>query len=174
MTRLDENRAKTQLALKAGSHWRHVSNVAIWGNHSSTLYPDFFNARIEGKPATDVIADQSWLENDFIKAVQQRGAAVIQARGVSSAKSAAHGAIESVQSIVNATPGDDWHSVALCSDGSYGIEKGLICSFPTRSDGEGISIVQDVPLNDFAEAKVEATVNELKEERAMVAELLPS
>jgi malate dehydrogenase len=174
MTRLDENRAKTQLALKAGSHWRHVSNVAIWGNHSSTLYPDFFNARIEGKPATDVVADQPWLENDFIKAVQQRGAAVIQARGVSSAKSAAHGAIESVQSIVNATPGDDWHSVALCSDGSYGIEKGLICSFPTRSEGAGISIVQDVPLNDFAKAKVEATVNELKEERAMVAELLPS
>ncbi len=174
MTRLDENRAKTQLALRAGSHWRHVTNVAIWGNHSSTLYPDFFNARIEGKPATDVIADRQWLENDFIKAVQQRGAAVIQARGVSSAKSAAHGAVESVQSIVNATPGDDWHSVALCSDGSYGIEKGLICSFPTRSDGAKIGIVQDVPLNEFAKAKVEATVNELKEERAMVAELLPS
>jgi malate dehydrogenase len=174
MTRLDENRARTQLALKAGSHWRHVSNMAIWGNHSSTLYPDFFNARIEGKPATEMIADRQWLETDFIKAVQQRGAAVIKARGVSSAKSAAHGAIESVHSIVNATPGDDWHSVALCSDGSYGIEKGLICSFPTRSDGTKIDIVQDVPLNEFARAKVEATVNELKEERAMVAELLRS
>jgi malate dehydrogenase len=173
MTRLDENRARTQLALKAGSHWRQVSNVAIWGNHSSTLYPDFFNARIEGKPATDVIEDRQWLETDFIKAVQQRGAAVIQARGVSSAQSAAHGAIESVQSFVNATPGDDWHSVALCSDGSYGIEKGLICSFPTRSDGAKVEIVQDVPLNDFAKARVEATVNELKEERAMVTELLP-
>ena len=174
MTRLDENRAKTQLALKSGSHWRHVSNVAIWGNHSSTLYPDFFNARIEGKPATDVITDRQWLETDFIKAVQQRGAAVIQARGVSSAKSAAHGAIETVTSIIDATPAADWHSVALCSDGSYGIQKGLICSFPTRSDGAKVEIVQDVPLNDFAKAKIEASVNELKEERSMVDELLAS
>jgi malate dehydrogenase len=174
MTRLDENRAKTQLALKSGSHWRHVSNVAIWGNHSSTLYPDFFNARIEGKPATDVITDHQWLETDFIKAVQQRGAAVIQARGVSSAKSAAHGAIETVRSIIDATPADDWHSVALCSDGSYGIQTGLICSFPTRSDGAKVEIVQDVPLNDFAKAKIEASVNELKEERSMVDELLAS
>ena len=174
MTRLDENRAKTQLALKAGSHWRHVSNVAIWGNHSSTLYPDFYNARIEGKPATEVIDDREWLETTFIKSVQQRGAAIIQARGLSSAKSAAHGAVESVNSLVNATPGEDWHSVALCSDGSYGIEKGLICSFPTRSDGSKISIVQDVALNEFAKAKVEASVNELKEERGMVADLLPS
>jgi malate dehydrogenase len=172
MTRLDENRAKTQLALKSGSHWRDVSNVAIWGNHSSTLYPDFFNARIEGKPATEVITDQEWLENDFIKAVQQRGAAIIQARGVSSAKSAAHGAIETVGSILRATPEGDWHSVALCSDGSYGIEKGLICSFPTRSDGSKVEVVQGVPLNDFGKAKVEASVNELKEERSMVEELL--
>ncbi len=172
MTRLDENRAKTQLALKSGSHWSHVSNVAIWGNHSSTLYPDFFNARIEGKPATEVITDQEWLENDFIKAVQQRGAAIIQARGVSSAKSAAHGAIDTVGSILRATPEGDWHSVALCSDGSYGIEKGLICSFPTRSDGSKVEVVQGVPLNDFGKAKVEASVNELKEERSMVEELL--
>jgi malate dehydrogenase len=172
MTRLDENRAKTQLALKSGSHWRHVTNMAIWGNHSSTLYPDFFNARIEGKPAPEVLTDRQWLETDFIKAVQQRGAAVIQARGVSSAKSAAHGAIDSVRSIISTTPEGDWHSVALCSDGSYGIEKGLICSFPTRSDGAKIQIVQDVPLNDFARAKIEASVNELKEERSMVEELL--
>ena len=172
MTRLDENRAKTQLALKSNSHWRHVSNMAIWGNHSSTLYPDFFNARIDGKAASEVISDSQWLENDFIKAVQQRGAAIIQARGLSSAKSAAHGAIDTVRSIINATPEDDWHSVALCSDGSYGIEKGLICSFPTRSDGTKIEIVQGVPLNDFARAKVDASVKELKEERAMVEELL--
>ena len=172
MTRLDENRAKTQLALKSNSHWRHVSKMAIWGNHSSTLYPDFSNARIDGKPAPETISDSQWLENDFIKAVQQRGAAVIQARGVSSAKSAAHAAIETVRSIINATPEDDWHSVALCSDGSYGIEKGLICSFPTRSDGKKIEIVQGISLNDFAKAKIEASVNELKEERAMVAELL--
>jgi malate dehydrogenase len=172
MTRLDENRAKTQLALKSNSHWRHVSKMAIWGNHSSTLYPDFSNARIDGKPAPETISDSQWLENDFIKAVQQRGAAVIQARGVSSAKSAAHAAIETVRSIINATPEDDWHSVALSSDGSYGIEKGLICSFPTRSDGKKIEIVQGISLNDFAKAKIEASVNELKEERAMVAELL--
>ena len=172
MTRLDENRAKTQLALKSNSHWRHVSNMAIWGNHSSTLYPDFFNARIDGKPAPEVISDSPWLENDFIKAVQQRGAAIIQARGLSSAKSAAHGAIETVRSIINATPEGDWHSIALCSDGSYGIEKGLMCSFPTRSDGTKIEIVQGIPLNDFAKAKIEASVNELKEERAMVEELL--
>jgi malate dehydrogenase len=172
MTRLDENRAKTQLALKSQSHWRHVSNMAIWGNHSSTLYPDFFNARIDGKSAPEVISDSQWLEDDFIKAVQQRGAAIIQARGLSSAKSAAHAAVETVRSIINATPEDDWHSVALCSDGSYGIEKGLICSFPTRSDGMKIEIVQGVPLNDFAKAKIEASVNELKEERGMVEDLL--
>jgi malate dehydrogenase len=172
MTRLDENRAKTQLALKSNSHWRHISNMAIWGNHSSTLYPDFFNARIDGKPAPEVISDSQWLEGDFIKAVQQRGAAIIQARGLSSAKSAAHGAIDTVRSIINATPEDDWHSLALCSDGSYGIEKGLICSFPTRSNGTKIEIVQGVPLNDFAKGKIEASVNELKEERAMVEELL--
>jgi malate dehydrogenase len=172
MTRLDENRAKTQLALKSNSHWRHVSNMAIWGNHSSTLFPDFFNARIDGKPAPEVISDSQWLENDFIKAVQQRGAAIIQARGVSSAKSAAHAAIETVGSIINTTPEDDWHSIALCSDGSYGIEKGLMCSFPTRSDGKKIEIVQGVSLNDFAKSKIEASVNELKEERAMVEELL--
>jgi malate dehydrogenase len=172
MTRLDENRAKTQLALKSGTHWRHVSNMTIWGNHSSTLYPDFFHARIEGKPATEVITDRQWLETDFIKAVQQRGAAVIQARGVSSAKSAAHGAIDTVRSIIHATPEGDWHSLAQCSDGSYGIEKGLICSFPTRSDGTKLEIVQDIPLNDFAKAKIEASVNELKEERSMVEELL--
>jgi malate dehydrogenase len=172
MTRLDENRAKTQLALKSNSHWRHVSNMAIWGNHSSTLYPDFSNARIDGKPAPEMISDSQWLESDFIKAVQQRGAAIIQARGVSSAKSAAHAAIETVGSIINTTPEDDWHSIALCSDGSYGIEKGLMCSFPTRSDGKKIEIVQGVPLNDFAKSKIEASVNELKEERAMVEELL--
>lgn len=172
MTRLDENRAKTQLALKSGTHWRHVSNMAIWGNHSSTLYPDFFNARIAEKPAPEVITDKQWLETDFIKSVQQRGAAVIQARGVSSAKSAAHGAVDTVSSIINATPEGDWHSMALCSDGSYGIEKGLICSFPIRSDGTKIEIVQDVPVNDFARAKIDASVKELKEERSMVQDLL--
>jgi malate dehydrogenase len=172
MTRLDENRAKTQLALKSGKHWSDVDRVAIWGNHSSTLYPDFANARIGGKAVGEVISDSAWLEGDFIKTVQQRGAAIIQARGQSSAKSAAHAAIETVQSIVTPTPGDDWHSVALCSDGSYGIEKGLICSFPTRSNGKSIEIVQGVELSEFSKKKIEETVTELQQEKAMVADLL--
>jgi len=172
MTRLDENRAKAQLAHKAGVHWESVDRMAIWGNHSSTLYPDFANARIGGRPAGEVIADTEWLEGGFISTVQQRGAAIIQARGVSSAMSAAHAAIETVQSIIEPTPGDDWHSVALCSDGSYGIEAGLICSFPTRSNGSTVEIVQGVPLSDFSRAKIDATVEELKQERAMVADLL--
>ncbi|MEO8206953.1 MAG: malate dehydrogenase, partial [Chthoniobacterales bacterium] len=151
-----------------------VTNVAIWGNHSSTLYPDFTNAKIEGVPATEVIQDEEWLQGDFIKTVQQRGAAVIQARGLSSAKSAAHAIIETVRSIVEPTPQGDWHSVALPSDGSYGIEKGIICSYPIRSDGTKVEIVQNVPINEFSRGKIDASVNELKEERAMVKDLLPS
>ncbi|MEO6848256.1 MAG: malate dehydrogenase [Chthoniobacterales bacterium] len=174
MTRLDENRAKTQLALKAGKHWRDVSNVTIWGNHSSTLYPDFYNAKIDGKPATEVITDEAWLQGDFIKTVQQRGAAVIQARGLSSAKSAAHAIVNTVYSIVHPTPAGDWHSVALCSDGSYGVEKGLISSFPVRSDGKKIEIVQDLPISEFSQQKIDATVNELKEESVLVKDLIPS
>lgn len=172
MTRLDENRAKAQLAIKSGAHWSEVSRVAIWGNHSSTLYPDFANARIGGKPVGEVIADTAWLEGDFIKTVQQRGAAIIQARGLSSAKSAAHAAIETVQSIVQPTPKDDWHSVALCSDGSYGVEKGLISSFPFRSDGQSAGIVQGVELSEFSKKKIHETVSELQQEKAMVAELI--
>lgn len=172
MTRLDENRAKTQLALKADVHWSDVDRVAIWGNHSATLYPDFYNARIGGKPVTEVISDHAWLEGEFIKTVQQRGAAIIAARGLSSAKSAAHAAIETVQSIIEPTAEGDWHSVAVCSDGSYGIEKGLICSFPVRSNGAGLEIVQDVPVNEFSQRKIDETVAELKQEREMVADLL--
>ncbi len=172
MTRLDENRAKTQLALKAGSHWSEVDRMAIWGNHSATLFPDFANARIGGKPVTDVISDQEYLEGDFIKTVQQRGAAIIAARGLSSAASAAHAAIETVQSIITPTPEGDWHSVAVRSDGSYGIQPGLICSFPVRSDGHKLTIVKDVPLSDFSRAKIDASVEELTQEREMVGELL--
>ncbi|HEY8899570.1 MAG TPA: malate dehydrogenase [Chthoniobacterales bacterium] len=172
MTRLDENRAKTQLALKSGAHWRDIDRLAIWGNHSSTLYPDFANARIGGRPVGEVISDTAWLEGDFIKTVQQRGAAIIAARGQSSAKSAAHAAIETVQAIVNPTPGDDWHSVAMCSDGSYGVEKGLISSFPTRSRDGKVEIVPDLPLTDFSRAKIDASVDELKQEREMVVDLL--
>ncbi len=172
MTRLDENRAKTQLAMKAGTHWSEVDRVTIWGNHSSTLYPDFYNARIGGKPATDVISDSSWLEGEFIKTVQQRGAAIIAARGLSSAKSAAHAAIETVQSIITPTPGDDWHSVAIPSDGSYGIAPGIICSYPVRSDGSKLEIVHGVPVNAFSQTKIDETVLELCQEREMVSELL--
>jgi malate dehydrogenase len=174
MTRLDENRAKAQLALKSGYHWRDVTRLGIWGNHSSTLYPDFFNARIGGRPVTDAIADRAWLETDFIKSVQQRGAAIIQARGLSSAKSAAHGVVDTVRSIIEPTPAGQWHSVALYSDGSYGIEKGLICSFPVRSDGSEVEIVQDLTLSEFSRARIETSVDELKEERTLVSDLIPT
>lgn len=173
MMRLDENRAKAQLAVKAGVPWRDVTNMAIWGNHSNTQFPDFFNARIGGRPAPEVIHDTAWLEGDFIKTVQERGAAIIKARGSSSAFSAAHAAIETVQSLNADTKDGDWHSVALCSDGSYGIEKGLICGFPVATKDRRASIVQGVPANDFARTRIDRSVNELKEERAMVADLLP-
>src|SRR3954469_7681795 len=133
MTRLDENRAKSQLARKAGVDILDVKKVAIWGNHSSTQYPDFYNAQINGKPATQVITDEAWLKGDFIASVQQRGAAIIKARGASSAASAANAGVDSVRSIVEPTPAGDWHSVCLCSDGSYDVEPGLISSFPIRS-----------------------------------------
>ncbi len=173
MTRLDENRAKTQLALKAGTHWSEVTNLAIWGNHSSTMFPDFYNAKIGGKAVTEVITDTAWLEGDFIKTVQQRGAAIIKARGLSSAKSAAHAAIETVRCIATPTPAGDWNSVALFSDGSYGVEKGIITSFPTRSNGSAVEIVQGVKIEPFAQTKIDATIAELVEEKSMVSDLLP-
>ena len=173
MTRLDENRAKAQLARKAGVDVTSVTNLAIWGNHSATQYPDFYNARINGKPATDLIRDEAWLQGEFISTVQQRGAAVIKARGSSSAASAANAVVDSVRSIMEPTPAGDWHSVALHSDGSYGLEKGLICSYAIRSNGQKLEIVQGVTINPFSRGKIEATVNELKEERSMVADLLP-
>ena len=130
MTRLDENRARAQLAQKAGVSIRSVTNMTIWGNHSSTQYPDFYNARIDGRPANEVIGDEKWLKEDFIASVQQRGAAIIKARGLSSAGSAANAVVDTVVSLTTDTPANDWHSVAVCSDGSYGVEKGLISSFP--------------------------------------------
>src|SRR5271165_4043160 len=172
MTRLDENRAKSQLASKAGTHVSSVSNLAIWGNHSSTQYPDFYNAKIDGKPATEVIKDEPWLKESFIPIVQQRGAAIIKARGASSAASAANAAVDTVWSLVQPTPAGDWHNVAVCSDGSYGVEKGLISSFPIRAVGHEWEIVQNVSLNDFSRQKIDASVNELKEEKVLVAELL--
>jgi malate dehydrogenase len=173
MTRLDENRAKSQLARKAGVEVTAVSNVAIWGNHSSTQYPDFTHAKIGGKPATEVIKDEAWLKGEFISSVQQRGAAIIKARGASSAASAANAIVDSVASIVNPTAAGDWHSVCLHSDGSYGIEKGLICSFPVKSNGQKLEIVQGLAVDAFSQTKIDATVAELKEEKSLVADLLP-
>jgi malate dehydrogenase len=173
MTRLDENRAKAQLAQKSGVHVSDVKKMTIWGNHSATQYPDFYNAEINGKSAADVIADESWLKETFIPTVQQRGAAIIKARGLSSAASAANAGIDSIRSIVEDTADGDWHSVAVCSDGSYGVPEGLICSFPVRSRGGKWEIVQGVPVNDFSRSKIDASVRELEEERALVGELLP-
>lgn len=173
MMRLDENRAKSQLAEKAAVPWREVTNMAVWGNHSNTQFPDFFHARIGGQLAPEVIKDHAWLDDEFIKTVQERGAAIIKARGLSSAFSAAHAAIETVQSLRANTPACDWHSVALCSDGSYGIQAGLICGFPVASRDQQAAIVQDIPHNDFARQRIDKSVNELIAERHMVADLLP-
>jgi len=174
MTRLDENRAAAQLAQKANRPVSEVSNVTIWGNHSATQYPDYYNARIGGGAAPEVIADDTWAHVDFIPTVQQRGAAIIQARGASSAASAANAAIDTVKSLTTPTPQGDWNSVCVASDGSYGTKEGLITSFPIRSDGQNWEIVQDLPINDFAREKIDASVNELAEERELVADLLPS
>ena len=173
MTRLDENRAKTQLAQKAAVPVSAVSNMCIWGNHSATQYPDFTNAQINGTPATDAISDRDWLEGEFISTVQKRGAAIIKARGLSSAASAANAIIGSVRSITEPAAAGDYHSVCICSDGSYGVEEGLISSFPCAHRDGAFGIVPDVTIDDFSRAKIDATVNELKEEKAMVADLLP-
>ncbi len=173
MTRLDENRAKSQLAKKAGVDVTAVTNVGIWGNHSATQYPDFYNAKIDGRPAAEMISDEEWLRGDFISSVQQRGAAIIKARGASSAASAANAVVDSVRSIIEPTPQGDWHSVCICSDGSYEVEKGLISSFPVRSHGQKLEIVQGLAVNAFSRSKIEATVSELKEEKTLVADLLP-
>ncbi len=173
MTRLDENRAKGQLAQKAGVHSDTITNMTIWGNHSATQYPDFYNARINGQNADALIGDEAWLKDTFIPTVQQRGAAIIKARGLSSAASAANAVVDTVASLTNPTPESDWNSVAVCSDGSYGTQEGLITSFPVRADGKGCwEIVQDVPVNDFSREKIDASVNELAEEREMVSDLL--
>jgi malate dehydrogenase len=172
MTRLDENRAKAQLAQKAGVEVTEVTNMTIWGNHSATQYPDFYNAKIGGKAADQVIGDETWLKETFIPAVQQRGAAIIKARGLSSAASAANAIIGTVRSLTTDTSGDDWNSVAVCSDGSYGVEEGLISSFPIRSRGGKWEMVKNVPINEFSQAKIDASVAELKEEKSLVGELM--
>lgn len=173
MTMLDQNRASTQLARKAGTDITAVKNLAIWGNHSSTMYPDFTNATIGGRPATEVITPREWFADAFIPTVQKRGAAIIEARGLSSAASAATAVVDTVRAITRPTPAGDCFSVALCSDGSYGIEKGLIFSYPVRSNGRSLEIVQGVPVDEFSRSRITATENELKEEKSLVADLLP-
>jgi len=171
MTRLDENRAKARLAEKAGVAVGQVDRLAIWGNHSSTMYPDFTNARIGGKAATEVISDRKWLEGEFLQSVQQRGAEIMKARGLSSAASAAHAAVDTVRTLHDGTKAGDWTSVAVCSDGSYGVPKGLMCSFPIRALGRGKwEIVAGLKLDDFGQRRLAATVAELEEEKKAAAE----
>lgn len=174
LTRLDQNRARSLLAQRAKVPVRDVKKLAIWGNHSATLYPDFTNAVVTGKNAADVV-ERTWLETEFIPAVQQRGAAVIAARGASSAFSAAQAIVDHVRSLVRTTAGDDWVSLAVVSDGSYGVPAGLVSSFPCRSRGDGtFEVKQGISLNDFAKAKIDATIAELEREREIVKDLLAS
>ncbi|MFA5059302.1 MAG: malate dehydrogenase [Candidatus Omnitrophota bacterium] len=172
MTMLDQNRAKTQLAQKANVAVSEVDNVAIWGNHSSTQYPDFYHATISGKPVPQVIADETWLQTTFIQAVQQRGAAVIKARGLSSAASAANAVIDTVKNIITPTPQGKFFSAAISSDGSYEIPDGIMFGFPLRSDGNDCSVVQGLDSNDFSKEKIQLTLKELLEEKEAVKELL--
>lgn len=171
MTRLDHNRAVAQLAKKAGCRVSEITNMAVWGNHSTTMYPDLFNAKVNGRIAAEVVDDQDWLENDFLPTVGKRGAAIIEARGASSAASAANAAIDHVHDWVLGTPADDWVSMAVPSDGSYGVDEGLISSFPCRCSRANWEIVQGIELNEFSRSRLEVTVNELKEEREAVKEL---
>lgn len=171
MTRLDHNRALTQLANKAGVPITDVKHLTIWGNHSATQYPDIFNAQINGRSAADVIDDQVWLADDFIPSVAKRGAAIIEARGSSSAASAANAAIDHVNSWVNGTPEGDWTSAAVVSDGSYGVPTGIISSFPCISRNGEWEIVQGLEINDFSRSRIDATVAELVEEREAVRDL---
>jgi len=170
MTRLDQNRAEYQLAAKGDVEVRHVTNMTIWGNHSMTQVPDFYNARIDGRLVPEVIKDREWLEKDFTETVQKRGAAIINARGKSSAASAANAAIDAVRALCQPTPEGQWFSSAVCSDGnSYGIEENLIFSFPCKSKGNGdYEIVENVSWNDYLRNKIKASENELAEERDLV------
>jgi len=173
MTRLDQNRAMAQLAQKAGVSVKDVTNMTIWGNHSATQFPDAENAKIRGNPASEVIGHVSWLRGEFIETVQKRGAAIIAARGLSSAASAANAALDHVKSLLTKTPEGDWFSAAVPSDGSYDIDEGLLFSFPVTSDGQGnYAIVQGLPWSDFAKEKIAVTTQELRDEKAMVEDLL--
>jgi malate dehydrogenase len=168
MMRLDHNRALSQLSKKTGAPLSDIRRLTIWGNHSATQYPDIFHAEVAGKKAAEVVNDQQWLENDFIPTVAKRGAAIIEARGASSAASAANAAIDHVYDWVNGTTPGDWTSAAMVSDGSYGVPEGLISSFPVVSEGGRWEIVYDLEINDFSRSRIDASVRELREEREAV------
>ncbi len=170
MTRLDHNRALSQLATKTGARVDAIKDVTVWGNHSATQYPDIFHATVDGRPATELV-DEAWLADTFIPTVAKRGAAIIEARGLSSAASAANAAIDHVYDWVNGTSADSWTSAAISSDGSYGVPEGLISSFPVRSQGGEWQIVPDLAIGEFSRARIDATVAELVEERDAVTEL---
>ena len=173
MTALDANRAKAQVANKCNLEISDIKKMTIWGNHSPTMYPDLDNAEIKGESASGWINDQNWIESDFLRIVQQRGKAIIDARGASSATSAANAAIDTVKATLSETPEDDWFSAAVLSDGSYNVPEGLIFGFPLKADANGkVSIVQDLPISDYAQGKIELTTQELLDEKSDIKDLL--
>jgi malate dehydrogenase len=175
MTRLDHNRARTALAKKAGVSNSDVTQMTIWGNHSNTQFPDFSNAKINGKPAEQIITDRKWLEETFVSTIQTRGAAVIKARGMSSAMSAANGAIDHVKSMIRGTPANDWVSMAVVSQGEYGVPKDMVFGYPCTTDGKGnYKVVDGLKLDAFGQAKFQTTLQELLEEKDAVKDLIPS
>ena len=172
MTMLDERRARTQLAKKAKVHVSEINNMIIWGNHSATQFPDVFHATVNSMPAMDIVQDESWVENDFIPTIQQRGAAIIKARGSSSAASAANGIITSVAAVHNETAVDsDAYSLACVSEGQYGVDEGLVFSFPCRTQGGEVCVIEGIEHGEFAQRKIDATIEELRQERQAVSEL---
>jgi len=172
MTMLDQNRAAAQLAQKAGVNVTEVSHIAIWGNHSTTQYPDFYHAMIKGQAATKIINDEDWFKSTFLETVQKRGAAIIKARGLSSAASAANAIVDTVKNLIRPTPEGQFFSVAVSSDGSYGVEDGLMFSFPVSSNGEDWEIVQGIDHGEFGAEKLKATEDELLKEKEAVQVLL--
>ncbi|HEX4010579.1 MAG TPA: malate dehydrogenase [Solirubrobacteraceae bacterium] len=171
MMRLDHNRAIAQIAQKTGAAISEVTNMTIWGNHSATQYPDVFHSKVKGGNGAEAVHDRDWIENDFIPTVQKRGAAIIEARGASSAASAANAAIDHVHDWVAGTPGGDWVSMAIPSDGTYGIDQGIFCGYPVTCQGGEYTIVEDLDLDDFSRQRIDATVKELRDEREAVQEL---
>ena len=175
MTRLDHNRARTALAKKAGVSNSDVTQMTIWGNHSNTQFPDFSNAKINGKPAEQIITDRKWLEETFVSTIQTRGAAVIKARGMSSAMSAANGALDHVKSMIRGTPANDWVSMAVVSQGEYGVPKDMVFGYPCTTDGKGnYKVVDGLKLDAFGQSKFQTTLQELLEEKDAVKDLIPS